>query len=96
MYGNKGTMVMFSTLFPQENDFFIDDVEFSEIGKCEAPAHINVDNVVCDGATLSWAEGKAPYIVALAEGSPLKYASLDTVAKIKDGSSDISSDTAVV
>lgn len=82
MYGNKGKMVMFSTLFSKENDFFIDDIEFSEISGCEAPAHIMVDNVTCDGASLSWADGKAPYIVALAEGAPLRYADLDTLDKV--------------
>ena len=80
MDGQKGKMAMFRADFPIEGDFYIDDVEFTEIPKCAAPAHAMVDSLTSDYARLTWAKGSAPYTVRLSQ-EQLTYAELDSLTE---------------
>lgn len=83
MNGEAGRYVMFSTDFPDMNNFYIDDVKFSRIPECHAPAHITTDSLMCDYARMVWTGASDAYIVKVAQ-KPIPYLSLNEEAGESD------------
>ncbi len=82
--GQKGKYVMFTTPFPKDNEFYLDDVAFSAIPSCAAPAHINITDILCEGAEVTWSATSTVDFIKIAKAKQLTEEQLDSDETIED------------